>query len=141
MALRLFVDVVITINKLSAYVGESGLRVRCESPGNVIKTPEWISIMIEGHMYQRPLAYMFKSVNSTKSTFEWSGEFNITDLDNRIAYSGNLLSHNSYMELEFKEIKCEDSGRYTCLFNGLNSNGNVTQYISSGDFIVKSECY
>lgn len=48
--MELFADVVITINMLSAYIGESGLRVRCESPGNVIKKPEWISIMIEGHM-------------------------------------------------------------------------------------------
>ncbi|XP_078318188.1 uncharacterized protein LOC111120218 [Crassostrea virginica] len=131
-------DVLITINMLSAYIGESGLRIRCESPGNVIKDPKWLSIMIEGHRYQSPLAYMFKTINGSRNVFEWSDEFNITDLQKRIAYSGGLSSNNTFMELEFKEIRCEDSGRYTCLFNGLDSTGNVTQYYSSGDFVVKS---
>lgn len=71
------------------------------------------------------MVYMFKVLNSIKSMFEWSEEFNIMDLDNRIVYLGDLLSYNFYMELEFKEIKCEDGGCYMCLFNGLNLNGNV----------------
>lgn len=135
-----FIDVLITINMLSAYIGESGLRIRCESPGNVIKDPKWLSIMIEGHRYQSPLAYMFKTLNGSRNVFEWSDEFNITDLQKRIAYTGDISSSNTFMELEFKEIRCEDSGRYTCLFNGLDSTGNITQYYSSGDFVVKCEC-
>ncbi|XP_062607913.1 uncharacterized protein LOC134269725 [Saccostrea cucullata] len=131
-------DILITINKLSAYIGESGVRVRCESPGNVITDPKWISVMVEGLKYQSPLANMFRPINSTKGMFEWSDEFNITDLQNRVMYSGSLTGANPYMELEFKEIKCEDSGRYTCILNGLDSTGNLTQFSSSADFIVKS---
>ncbi|XP_061166039.1 uncharacterized protein LOC133174963 [Saccostrea echinata] len=131
-------DILITINKLSAYIGESGVRLRCESPGNVIIDPKWISIMVEGVKYQSPLANMFRPINSTRGLFEWSDEFNITDLQNRVMYSGSLTAANPYMELEFKEIKCEDSGRYTCILNGLDSTGNLTQFSSSADFIVKS---
>lgn len=125
---------------LSAYIGESGLHIRCESPGNVITEPEWIAVMIEGQRYQSPLAYMMKTINSTKEVFEWSEEFNVSTLQNRVVYSGNLGNRNSFMELEFKEIRCEDSGRYTCLLNGLDKWGNITQFSTSGDFVVKCKC-
>lgn len=125
---------------LSAYIGESGLHIRCESPGNVITEPEWIAVMIEGQRYQSPLAYMMKTINSTKEVFEWSEEFNVSTLQNRVVYSGNLGNRNPFMELEFKEIRCEDSGRYTCLLNGLDKWGNITQFSTSGDFVVKCKC-
>ena len=104
--------------------------------GNKIKEPEWMTILLEGHFYERPLINMVRTQGTTGHAFEWGDEFNITDLQQRMTLNGSMEGL-VFLELEIHYAKIEDGGRYTCNYGGLDSNNQMMEFHESEDFFVQ----
>lgn len=131
----LYLDVAININHPFAYIGDGGIRIRCEAIGTKIRKPEWMTILLEGHFYERPLVNMVRTP-SNSHTFEWGDEFNVTDLQQRMTVNGSLEGL-VFLELDIYSAKIEDGGRYTCNYGGLDVNNHMLEFHESGDFFVQ----
>lgn len=131
----LYLDVAININHPFAYIGDGGIRIRCEAIGTKIREPEWMTILLEGHFYERPLVNMVRTP-SNSHTFEWGDEFNVTDLQQRMTANGSLEGL-VFLELDIYSAKIEDGGRYTCNYGGLDVNNHMLEFHESEDFFVQ----
>lgn len=131
----LYLDVAININHPFAYIGDGGIRIRCEAIGTKIREPEWMTILLEGHFYERPLVNMVRTPNNSH-TFEWGDEFNVTDLQQRMTVNGSLEGL-AFLELDIYYAKIEDGGRYTCNYGGLDVNNHMLEFHESEDFFVQ----
>lgn len=131
----LYLDVAININHPFAYIGDGGIRIRCEAIGTKIRKAEWMTILLEGHFYERPLVNMVRTPNNSH-TFEWGDEFNVTDLQQRMAVNGSLEGL-AFLVLDIYSAKIEDGGRYTCNYGGLDANNHMLEFHESEDFFVQ----
>lgn len=129
-------EVVLDINKLSAFVGETGLQIRCHAEGKTIVKPTWMIMEFAGFQSKRPMLYLFKK--GERETIEWGQEFNVTQLQSHIAVTGQLKGSHSCLQLDFSHVACEDGGRYTCSYGGLDKQGKLRKFSMSGDFIAQT---
>lgn len=89
-----------------------------------------------GFQSKRPMLYLFKK--GERETIEWGQEFNVTQLQSHIAVTGQLKGSHSFLQLDFSHVACEDGGRYTCSYGGLDKQGKLRKFSMSGDFIAQS---
>lgn len=94
-----------------------------------------MTILLEGHFYERPLVNMVRTPNNSH-TFEWGDEFNVTDLQQRMTVNGSLEGL-AFLELDIYYAKIEDGGRYTCNYGGLDVNNHMLEFHESEDFFVQ----
>lgn len=137
--IRTFTEVDLTINKLTAFVGESGLQIRCQPNGKTIVNPVWMIIEFEGFQSRRPMVYLFGK--DGKDVLEWGEEFNVTHLQSHITATGHLEGIQSFLQLDFSHVVCGDGGRYTCSYGGFDKMGKLRKFSTSGDFVTKSLYY
>ncbi|XP_062607912.1 uncharacterized protein LOC134269723 [Saccostrea cucullata] len=129
-------EVVLDINKLTAYIGEPGLQIRCHADGKRVVKPTWMSIEFNGFQSQRPMVYLFRK--DDKDVIEWGQEFNVTRLQSHIKVTGHLEQSISFLQLDFSHVMCGDGGRYTCSYAGLDKQGKLRTFSMAGDFVAKA---
>ncbi|XP_061166038.1 uncharacterized protein LOC133174962 [Saccostrea echinata] len=129
-------EVSLDINKLTAYIGETGLQIRCHADGKSVVRPTWMSIEFAGFQSQRPMVYLFRK--DGEDVLEWGEEFNVTRLQSHITATGHLEGSKSFLQLDFSHVMCEDGGRYTCIYAGLDDQGKLRKFSMAGDFVAKA---
>lgn len=131
----IFSDIAINVNKPFAYIGDNDIKIRCEAKGTKIVNPQWLTILLEGHSYERPIVNMIKTTN-THHIYEWGDEFNVTDLQQRMTINGSLEGL-VFLQLDIHNAKIDDSGRYTCNYVGYDVDGKLLEFHESKDFFVQ----
>nr|XP_022313252.1 uncharacterized protein LOC111118207 [Crassostrea virginica] len=129
-------EVILDINKLTAYVGETGLQIRCHVEGKTVVSPTWMIMEFAGFQSKSPMLYLFRK--DQKDVIEWGEEFNVTQLQDHINVTGHLEGTKSFLQLDFNKVACGDGGRYTCSYGGLDKHGRLRKFSMSGDFIAQT---